>query len=84
MTTLDDPLFRDICGLLERYRSAAAVELGPTTELSGDLIIDSVAAMDLIIEIEDKFEIDIPINQVSDLHNLGDLVALVRQQTGGA
>lgn len=82
MITVDDPLFREICELLRSQR-ADAVELGPSTELSGDLNIDSVAAMDLIMEIEDKFGIDIPINMLSDLRNLGDLVALVRQQIEG-
>ena len=80
MTARDDQLFREVCALLERYRPAD-VQLTPATELSGDLNIDSVAAMDLIMEIEDKFGIDIPINLVSDLRNLQDLLDVVRQQT---
>ena len=80
MTAHDDQLFREVCAILERYRPAH-VELTPATELSGDLNIDSVAAMDLIMEIEDKFGIDIPINLLSDLRNLQDLLDVVRQQT---
>ena len=68
--------------ILERYRPGH-VQLTPATELSGDLNINSVAAMDLIMEIEDKFDIDIPINLVSDLRNLQDLVDVVRQQIEG-
>jgi acyl carrier protein len=82
MTAHDDQLFRDVCAILERYRPADVL-LTPATELSGDLNIDSVAAMDLIMEIEDKFGIDIPINVVSDLRNLQDLLDVVRQQTEG-
>jgi acyl carrier protein len=82
MATDDDQLFREVCALLERYRPAD-VQLTRATELSGDLNIDSVAAMDLIMEIEDKFGIDIPINLVSDLRNLGDLLQVVRQQIEG-
>ena len=82
MTAHDDQLFREVCALLERYRPAD-VQLTPATELSGDLNIDSVAAMDLIMEIEDKFGIDIPINLLSDLRKVGDLVEVVRQQTEG-
>ena len=59
------------------------MQLTPSTERSGDLSIDSVAAMDLIMEIEDKFGIDIPMNLVSDLRNLGDLLQVVRQQIEG-
>jgi acyl carrier protein len=82
MTAHDDQLFGDVCAILECYRPAD-VPLTPATELSGDLNIDSIAAMDLIMEIEDKFGIDIPINVVSDLRNLQDLLDVVRQQTEG-
>ena len=82
MTAHDDQLFHEVCALVERYRPAD-VQLTPATELSGDLNIDSVAAMDLIMEIEDKFGIDIPINLLSDLRKLEDLVEVVRQQTEG-
>jgi acyl carrier protein len=82
MTPDDDQLFRDVCTILERYRPGH-VQLTPGTELSGDLNIDSVAAMDLIMEIEDKFDIDIPINLVSELRNLQDLLDVIRQQSEG-
>ena len=55
--------------ILNRVKSHAA-----------DLNVDSVAAMDLIMEIEDRFEIDIPINLVSDMTTVADLVALVDRQ----
>jgi acyl carrier protein len=82
MTVEDDTLFGDVCALLKRY-APTDVELRPATELSGDLNIDSVAAMDLIMEIEDKFSIDIPINVLSDVRNLQDLLEVVRQQIKG-
>lgn len=82
MTADDDALYRDIRTMLKRH-APAGVELAPTTELSGDLNIDSVTAMDLIMEIEDKFGIDIPMNLVSDLRNLQDLVDVVREQSQG-
>ena len=82
MTVKGDALYRDLCTILEKY-APAEVELTPTTELSGDLNIDSVAAMDLIMEIEDKFGIDIPMNLVSDLRSFQDLVDVVREQIEG-
>ena len=36
------------------------------------------------MEIEDRFEIDIPINLVSDMTTVADLVALVRAAAEGA
>lgn len=80
MAAPNDPLFLEVRPILERYRPSDVV-LTPATELSGDLNIDSVAAMDLIMEIEDKFSIDIPMNLVSDLRNVQDLLDVIRQQT---
>ena len=82
MAERDDLLFLEVRPILERYRPPE-VALTPSTELSGDLNIDSVAAMDLIMEIEDKFGIDIPMNLVSDLRSLQDLVDVVKQQIEG-
>lgn len=36
--------------------------------------------MDLIMEIEDKFDIDIPMNQVGELKTIGDLIDLAAGQ----
>jgi acyl carrier protein len=69
----------EVTALLERF-NAAGREIGPKTDLAADLNIDSVAAMDLIMEVEDRFEIDIPINLVSDMTTVADLVALVERQ----
>jgi acyl carrier protein len=82
MTVEGDALYRDLCTIVGKY-APAQVELTPAIELSGDLNIDSVAAMDLIMEIEDKFGIDIPMNLVSDLRSFQDLVDVVRQQIEG-
>ena len=78
----DDAIFAEIKALLLR-KQPAATPIALESELGADLNVDSVAAMDLIMEIEDRFEIDIPVNQVGDLRTVGDLVALVRGQLNG-
>jgi acyl carrier protein len=82
MAEPEDPLFAEVRPILERYRPAG-VAISPATEFSGDLNVDSVAAMDLIMEVEDKFGIDIPMNLVADLRNVQDLLDVIRQQTEG-
>ena len=77
-----DKVFDEISSLLERYNTNG-IALSSATVLDSDLNIDSVAAMDLIMEIEDKFEIDIPINHVSDIETLQDLVDLVHGRMAG-
>jgi acyl carrier protein len=75
----DPRILQGVIAVLERYNTASR-EIGPATDLAADLNVDSVAAMDLIMEIEDRFEIDIPINLVSDMSTVADLVGLVERQ----
>jgi acyl carrier protein len=82
MTSESDPVFSEVKGLVARFAPPGAV-IEPGTELAADLNIDSVAAMDLVMEIEDKYDIDVPINQIADMKTLGDLVELVRGQIQG-
>jgi acyl carrier protein len=82
MSTEGNTLYGELCEILRKY-APAEIELTPATEFSGDLNIDSVAAMDLIMEVEDRFDIDIPMSLVSDLRIVQDLVDVVRQQIEG-
>ncbi len=66
----------EIRSLLEPY-NPNGVEINLGTDFSSELNIDSVAAMNLVMEIEDKFELDIPINQVPDMNTPKDLVDIV-------
>ena len=74
-----DEVLREICVLLEAH-NLNRIEITEETDLSADLNIDSVAAMDLIMNIEDKFEIDIPLNLVGELRSVRDLAEAVRAQ----
>ena len=70
-----DSIVGELCELLQKYNKEG-IELTAATNLGSDLDIDSVEVMDLIMEIEDKFDIDIPINLVSDIERIGDLANL--------
>ena len=74
-----DRVFEEISVLLDTHNTNR-IEITGETDLSADLNIDSVAAMDLIMNIEDKFEIDIPLNLVGELRNVQDLAEVVRGQ----
>lgn len=79
MQTNSESVFQDICGILEQY-NRAKIDITGSTDLNSDLNIDSVAAMDIIMEIEDRYEIDIPINLVAELRTVDDLVSAVHKQ----
>ncbi len=72
-------LFEQLLPLLEKY-DREGVGIDPETDLAADLNIDSVAAMDLIMEIEDRFDVDIPVNLLADVRTVSDLLQLVQTQ----
>lgn len=72
-------LFDEMVPLLQRFNTTGK-PIAPETDLAADLNIDSVAAMDLVMELEERFDIDIPINLLSDMATVADLAAVVERQ----
>ena len=68
--------FTTLCQLLEPF-NAAKIVLTPETDISADLNIDSVSVMDFVMEVEDHFNIDIPLNVLSETRSIADLVKVV-------
>ncbi len=74
-----DKVQEEIVQLLQPF-NPKDIAITPDTDLSADLMMDSVAAMNLVMEIEDRFEIDVPISLLPDVNNLQDLVDVVLAQ----
>ena len=77
-----ESIVSDLCDMLQRYNKEH-IPLNAGTSLGSELNIDSVEVMDLIMEIEDKFNIDIPINLISDVERIEDLAKLVDDRMKG-
>jgi len=69
----DDLVFRKICSLLEPL-NAKGVKLTRETDLIADLEIDSVSVLDIVMDIEDNYDISIPVNTISEIKTIGELV----------
>ncbi len=55
----------------------SGIELTEATDINADLNIDSVAILDLLMSIEDTYDISIPINLLADVRTVGDLTETV-------
>lgn len=73
-TTLD--INQQMCDMLQKHNTRN-VNIQADTYISKDLNIDSLAVMDLVMELEEKYDIDIPVNLLSDIEKVSDLSALV-------
>ena len=79
MTMSRDEIFAELCRLLAPFNDTG-VELKPTTDISGDLNIDSVTVMDFVMEVEDRFDIEIPLNILAETRTMNDLVGVVAER----
>lgn len=67
---------QQICKLLEPFNTNGTV-LSAATDISADLNIDSVTVMDFVMEVEDHFDIEIPLNVLSETRTVEDLAKVV-------
>jgi len=73
-------VMHEICRQLAPYRAEENPITGQTVIYS-DLSIDSLAVMDIIMELEDQFDVFIPINTVAEIHTVDELAgAILRLQ----
>lgn len=75
----DSKVVAQICTLLLPF-NAAGKTLGAQTDIPAELNIDSVGILDFIMEVEDHFDVEIPMNVVADIRTIGELSAYVQSQ----
>jgi acyl carrier protein len=56
--------------------------IGENTELTSQLALDSLKVMDLLVAVEDHFDISVPINSLADVKTVGDFARVVQKFAG--
>jgi len=77
----DDLVFRRICTLLEPLNKSG-VKLTRDTDLVAGLEVDSVAVLDLVMDVEDYYDISIPVSTISETKTIGQLVDAIHAIKG--
>ena len=52
--------------------------IGLDSSVIADTGMDSVSVMDFVMELEDEFDISIPLDQIAEVRTVGELAAVVR------
>jgi acyl carrier protein len=55
----------------------------PETNLAERFALDSVKVLDLVMDIEDEFDISVPMNLMADVQTVDDLVDIIHQVESG-
>jgi acyl carrier protein len=54
------------------------------TRIARDLELDSVAVMDFVMDLEDRFDISIPLERIAEIETVGDLCMAIGELRKGA
>lgn len=75
-------VFNKLCELLEPFNKKG-LTLSNNTDISADLEIDSVAVLDFIMEVEDEYDVSLPMDRISEIRTIGELVDAIGQLRNG-
>jgi len=73
-----DPYAHDIIDIIKRL-SRRPVEPRPESELLADLGFDSLQVLELVGELEDRFDIAVPLNALTHIRTVGQIATEVRR-----
>ncbi len=71
-----------VVSILRRFQKGEG-RIDPTSSLADDLRLDSLAVMDLMMELEDQFDVTIPLNVLPEIRTVGELAEFVDKQKAG-
>ena len=72
-----------LCNVLQRHAVGEVVVAGETM-LASDLGIDSAQLMEVLLEVEDEFDISIPLNILPNIYTVEDLTVEIEKLLAAA
>jgi len=75
-----EEIFDKVCELLKPYNPQNH-PINKSSGIMSDLEVDSVAVFDLVMGLEDHYDISIPMEMVSDIKTVGELVNACKELT---
>ena len=78
MDTVTDLTLREISRSIEKTLGQK-IELKASTNIARDLQIDSLALMNVVMELEDVFDLSIPLDRLAVVETAGDLSSLIKE-----
>ncbi|MCL2884841.1 MAG: acyl carrier protein [Oscillospiraceae bacterium] len=51
----------------------------PQTDIAADLGADSLDVVDMLMSLEDEFDVEIPDDQIEQIHTVGQLVSYIEE-----
>ena len=78
---MDTQIFEKIRVLLAEQLEIPADSITPESDIIDDLEADSLTVLDMVMTLEDEFDIEIPDEDVEKLRTVGSVVSYVEDHT---
>lgn len=75
-------LVNQVVDLVTPFAEGRVAHIGANTDLTGELALDSLKVMDLMLAVEDHFDISVPVNALANVKVVGDLASLIQKFVG--
>jgi acyl carrier protein len=73
-------LYGDLARIVREVLMRDDIEIGPTTTAADVVGWDSLKHVEIILQVEEKYGIDMPLAEVSRARTVGDLVNLIERR----
>lgn len=67
--------------IVDQLEVDSEVEITPATSLINDLEADSLDAVEVIMALEDEFDVEIPDEDAENFKNIGDIAKYIEEKT---
>ena len=75
---MTEELVNNVITVLQKFdKTGKTIQVD--TDIAAELDLDSLAVMDVIMELEDTMDISIPLNLIPDIKTVGDLAETIGQ-----
>ena len=78
-----EEILSDLCELLSPFAEDDQ-GLGPDTDLIDQLDLSSLKIMDILMEVEDQYDVTVPLNKLPDVRTIGDLANMLHKLLNAA
>lgn len=79
--TQSDSIVDVIIGMIGELPQGAR-GVGPDTNITKDLGLDSLAVMNFVMALEDRFDVSIPMDKLAEIETVNDLAAAIADLKG--
>lgn len=77
---MNEDIIENVIAVLQKFEKQGKI-ISEQTDIAADLDLDSLAVMDVIIELEETMNITIPLNLIPDIRTVGDLAETLSKLT---